>query len=238
MQPNYLERVKNNRDNTSQAAAHDGEQAAMLAELKKMQMAALIGSQGKSTVILTDQTDLGDKLESAIKSIETAIKGLDSADTDAEQLAALKKLQGIFDGYFKRVGSDTASIVAAIKSLDISPVIEAPVVNVPAPVVHSPAVDLTGVEQAIERAMTPVDVEASTPDRCDLSRYRAQDLYESGDMQYVGFVNPEGNWYIIENDISKNRMRYVFGMSGYARHFRAAATYEYKLLDKAYSATA
>lgn len=234
MQPNYLERVKDSRNNTSQRQTQEQDLGAMLAELKKMQLAALMGSQDKSTVILTDQTDLGDKLTAAITSIETAIKSLDSSSADSDQLAALHKLQGIFDGYFKRVGKDTDSIVAAIRALDVAPVVQAPVVNVPAPVVQVPPVDLTGVERAIERAATPEDTTA--PDPCDLSRYRAQDLTDNGDMQYVGFVNPEGNWYIIENDVSKNRMRYVFGKRGYARHFRAAATYEYKLLDKAYSA--
>lgn len=240
MQPDYLERVKAMRQNTSQTAAHDSEQTAMLAELKKMQLAALMGSQGKSTVILTDQTDLGEKITEMGEKLAEIVKSMDTTSQGSDQLAALKKLQGVFDGYFKRVGSDTNSIVAAIKALDMAPVIAAPVVNVPAPHVNvtAPAVDLTGVERAISAIYTPGNTDITPVDRCDLSRYRAQDLTDSGDMQYVGFVNPEGNWYIIENDSKNDKMRYVFGLSGYARHFRLAGSYQYKLLDKAYRATA
>jgi hypothetical protein len=129
-------------------------------------------------------------------------------------------------------------LIQAVKAIDTSPIVtvEAPVVDIPAPIVHVEAqkapivtnkVDLSPLQATLQELLAPKEV------KIDLSRYRAQDIKESGDKQYVGFVNPEGDWYIIENDMTKNRLRYLFGSSGYAKHFKNASSYVYKLLDKA-----
>jgi hypothetical protein len=65
----------------------------------------------------------------------------------------------------------------------------------------------------------------------ELESYKPHDQKDDGDMQYFGFVNPEGAWYIIESDGSK--FRYYFGKDGYTTAFNGAATLQYKLLSEA-----
>lgn len=69
----------------------------------------------------------------------------------------------------------------------------------------------------------------------DLSSYRAQDIDEEEmGVQYIGFVNPKGAWYIIRNDEEKNALRYKFGRSRYSAAWGKLSTFDYKLLDEAY----
>ena len=73
-------------------------------------------------------------------------------------------------------------------------------------------------------------------DTIDLNNYRAQDIKDDGDTQYIGFTNVKGEWYIVENKTRKNQLRYKFGKSGYAKAWREAETYTYTLLYEAASA--
>lgn len=76
-----------------------------------------------------------------------------------------------------------------------------------------------------------VTVNQITPPSLD--DYRAHDLREDGAIQYIGFVNPDGKWYIVENDSENNRLRYVFGSKGYSKAFSKAGSWQYKLLSEA-----
>jgi len=67
----------------------------------------------------------------------------------------------------------------------------------------------------------------------DLASYKAHDLKDDGDLQYVGFVNLDGGWYIIENKVRENKMRYIFGSGGYDKAFSNAASWNYKILSEA-----
>lgn len=73
-------------------------------------------------------------------------------------------------------------------------------------------------------------------DGYDLESYRAQDMdEEEAGIQYVGFVNPQGEWYIIKNNEEKNSLRYKFGKSGYEKAWKKLSTFDYKLLDEAFN---
>lgn len=155
------------------------------------------------------------------------------AKADAEELtvlnditAALTQLQKLEES--GKVSGDKllADVIQAIKKIDIKPI-----VNVPRQL--PPQVDFTPLQRTIEQCFKP-DESA----RLDLDDYKAQDIKDGDTVQYVGFLNPQGNWYIIENDIQVNSMRYVFGSGGYAKAFKKAAQYQYKLLDEAINATA
>lgn len=240
MQPNYIETLNQKKQASAQSQKEQSELGQMLAELKKMQMASLMGSQGKSTVILTDQTDLGDKLKEMVDSFSATVARLDSSDMDKQELTSLKALQtGLQDLKQAVINAkgDNSDVVAAIRALKLD--VAAPVVNVPQPkvTVQSAPVDLKPLQATLEQYFTHEDV-ATEDTTIDLECYRAQDIIDSGDMQYVGFQNPDGNWYIIENDIKGNKMRYVFGSKNYAAAFKKAPTYQYQLLDKAINASA
>lgn len=231
MQPNYIERMKDKRSAASLSVKEAAEQAAMLAEMKKMQMmTALAAGNNKPTVILTDQTDLGDKMKDLADVIEQSILSTDTTDVNAKQLTELKNIvvaiRSMPTPHF-----DTSAIVAAIKAQNLSTVVNVP--DLPAP-----QVDLSSIENTMRELWERPDVlETESHEEVDLDCYRAQDLTDGDDVQYVGFVNPDGKWYIIENKIKENTMRYVFGSSGYASAFKRAATFEYNLLNEAIHAT-
>lgn len=101
--------------------------------------------------------------------------------------------------------------------------VEAPVVNVEKP-------DLDPVKQAIESAAPT----KTLPPKLNLQTYRAQDLDEMEEgIQYVGFTNPDGYWYILKNNQQKNTMRYKFGKDNYYDAWAIAPTFRYKLLEEA-----
>lgn len=232
----YQETIAAKRQQAAQQHKEQSELGAMLAELKKMQMASLMGSQGKSTVILTDQTDLGDKLKGMVEDFAAAVQATDTTSLSREQVAELKILQsGIKELKSAVLGkkADNGDIVRAIQALDLN--VAAPIVNVPeqkAPIVKVAAPDLRPLQDTIERHFP---IPEPMEQKLDLSSYRAHDITESGDKQYIGFVNPDGAWYIIENDMKQNAMRYLFGGSKYAKAFKKAATYQYYTLDEAIS---
>lgn len=133
----------------------------------------------------------------------------------------------------------TKDVVQALQS-----VIEAlnkPEKDIPAPIVNVEAPNVTVQERELDLSplLTAIDSlkPEEPPQEIQLQEYRASDLKESGGMQYIGFVHPSGKWYIIENDIKKNRMRYVFGRKAYATHFKSAASYEYKVMNEAINAS-
>lgn len=103
-----------------------------------------------------------------------------------------------------------------------------PTVNVSAPKINIPGVDLSGLQSTLE-AYVPKE---STV--LDLNEYRAQDLdqMEPG-VQYVGFINQDGNWYIIKNVEQDNTLRYAFGNDAYADFWPIASTLVYTRLNEA-----
>lgn len=105
-----------------------------------------------------------------------------------------------------------------------------PVVNVGAPQVTVPKVDTSGIEKVITNLLNQDDDENGL----DLDDYMAHDLDEMEQgVQYVGFVNPKGNWYIVKNVEAENTLRYAFGNDAYADFWPRASQLEYTLLSEA-----
>lgn len=206
---------------------------------------ALQAGQAKPSIILTDQTDLGDKLKAAIADVSKAIAAADTHDLGKSHIQQLKGLQSALEGVTKSIQSghtDTkkqhTELLAAIKALKLDMT-----VNVPEPkvTVKETKIDFSPLQKTMREVMAPRELppDAPVPEKFDLNRYRAQDIYEPDEnRQYIGFLNPEGNWYIVENDVKANQMRYVFGSGGYAKAFQKASAYQYQLLDEAANAAA
>lgn len=101
-----------------------------------------------------------------------------------------------------------------------------PNIKVGVPDVTVPPLDVTPITKAISQ-LKPVP-------KFDLSSYKAQDLDElEQGVQYVGFVNPDGEWYIIQNKEELNQIRYAFGKTGYPAVWPQASKLTYKLLNEA-----
>jgi hypothetical protein len=179
-------------------------------------------------------SDLGDKIEQLITKFETSFKQLDTSDNDAEEIKQLQALNTALKEFMAAYRADSTAdtkadkaLLAAVKAINIKPV-----VNVPVPKITVPEakVDLSPLQAILERYFSEEESEG----KVELDDFRAQDIDNTNpDMQYVGFVAPNGNWYIIENDVKGNRMRYIFGSSGYEEAFTKASMYTYSLLNEA-----
>lgn len=239
MPPSYLDKVNATRQTTSQRGTQEQDLGAMLAELKKIQLASLMGSQGKSTVILTDQTDLGDKIAELTTKLVDAVKSCDNTEVSTGQLSKLSDIQQALQDLSRVIAASARTdgdVVTAIKNLKLSPNITVPKPEVQVTV---PKIDWEPLQRTIQTAFEAMPRETEeVNDVYDLSRYRAMDIQDNDDrtIQYIGFVNPEGNWYIIENNVNGNQLRYVFGVDDYGSHFAKASTFQYQLLNGAIDA--
>jgi hypothetical protein len=213
----------------------------MIAQLKEMQLAQLMATtngQNQKTMNITDSAAyVGDAID---KLGETILSKLADDTSDKATKEQLGKLQTAINQLNTARSSDVTLLQASFKQLHqaIADMEVNPVVNIDPPqvTVNAPKVDFKPLQDTIKQYFaTPV---SETEDTLDLDDYKAQDITEDGNIQYVGFVSPSGAWYIIENNISENSMRYVFGSKGYAKAFKKAPTYQYYLLNEAINATA
>lgn len=159
------------------------------------------------------------------------IAELDTTKATKDQLDSLEKLRSVIaelENSGKQADNEQKSLlkelIHSVKALEMAPTVNVAAQKAPS-IVNK--VDFSPLQETLQELLTPEDT------RTDLSRYRAQDIRDSGDIQYVGFVNPEGNWYIIENQTKKNQLRYLFGGKDYAKHFKKAGSYVYRLMNEA-----
>lgn len=213
----------------------------MISQLKEMQLAQLMATangQNQKTMNITDSAAyVGDAID---KLGETILSKLSDDTNDKATKDQLSKLVTAISQLNTARSSDVTLLQSSLKQLHqaIADMEVNPMVNIDPPqvTVNAPEVDFKPLQDTIKQYFaTPV---SEADDMLNLENYRAQDINDDGDIQYVGFVSPSGAWYIIENDIKGNSMRYVFGTGGYAKAFKKAAQYQYKLLNEAINATA
>lgn len=171
------------------------------------------------------------KLTEHVKSLRDEYDNKGTGKT-AKQLSTLvEKLENVakaltsskveVDKEFKKLVKD---LLSEIKAIDFNPT-----VNVAATKVTVPEINTSGIERILTDFTTKEAVE-----KVDLGDYFAQDLDElEPGIQYVGFVNPKGNWYIIKNIEEENKLRYAFGSDAYADFWPRASQLQYKRLDEA-----
>lgn len=122
--------------------------------------------------------------------------------------------------YLSKLNKD---IIDAINNIKLNPRIE-----VASPEVSVPPIDFSPLIKALE----PKETE-SKPALCDLNTYKAQDLIGDDVVQYIGFVAPDGGWYIVENDLQASSLRYKFGIGNYRENWTEHMNHIYLLLDEA-----
>lgn len=224
----------------TETGAKSGDIDALIAQVKEVQLATMLGNN-KPHVILTDQTDLGDKMEALATKLADTVKQLDSGENDTAQLAQLKALTTALNTFIKSEADDdvterkaSADLLKAIKAIKLSPV-----VNVPAPnVTVSPSkLDLKPLQDTLVNLLSKQEDQEEPSNQFDLDDYKAQDIDNSvKDYQYIGFLNAAGNWYIIENDVKGNKLRFVFGTDNYSDAFARSPEFQYLLLNEAIDA--
>lgn len=212
----------------------------LIQQVKEVQLAALLGNEQKPQTIIINQNDLIKKMDDVSDQLQTSIQSLNNSKHDAQEITELKSLYLALTQLKTAITSSNGDLKEVVTKLitELTQTVHAleikPVVNVPVPqvTVDIPEVDLKPLQDTLEGYFKAPEIEHGI----DLECYRAQDISESGDMQYVGFVNPDGSWYIIENDMKANSIRYVFGNKGYAKAFKKASSYQYFLLNEAIDA--
>lgn len=171
-------------------------------------------------------TQVSADIRELLASLETS--GAKKLDTKVvEAIGSLNSIVGALQNVVVREDQDMkaalANIADILETMDIKPI-----VNVKAP-------QVTVQERKIDfdPLIAALNSESSSDDD-PLATYKAQDINsDDPHVQYVGFVNPSGNWYIIENNDITNSLRYKFGKKGYAKAFKDAAKLNYKLYSEA-----
>jgi hypothetical protein len=62
--------------------------------------------------------------------------------------------------------------------------------------------------------------------------FKISDQDVTGDPKYYGFVNHQGEWYILKEDAAAGTFRYCMGASGYAVAWAARTTQTYVLYSE------
>lgn len=200
---------------------------------QRLMQAALLGNRQKPSIILTDSTDLGEHISKLGNKIVDVLEAVKDDKNTSEQIDLLTNLTIQFRKLVETVnkaGEDQANRIAdALHELAITQRNQKPIV-VPAPAVTltEKDVDFKPVIKAIERLMKPVVA------GFDLAKYRAHDLQDAPDgQQYIGFINPDGDWYIMQHDPSSNRDRYYFGAGSYEEAWDEKHIHEYRTISEA-----
>lgn len=157
-------------------------------------------------------TRMGDRIVSAIEAskTDTAIEGV----REAQQ-------------------SQADRIVEALDSLKKAVTEQKPVVA--SSTTSQQAVDFEPIVNAIKQLERLL--ESSPKQALDLSSYRAHDLDNGPDgVQYIGFSDANGSWYIMQHDPDNNRDRYYFGAGDYDAAWDDKYSHSYNILSEALSA--
>ena len=184
----------------------------------------------------------------ALKQLETSlkpannndvVKGLKSLQDDLKkqlqqipvsETVAVSNLEEIT----KRFSQEIAGVVKAIEKQNLAPEIKvaAPKVTVQPTPVQVQATDVKGLIKAMKDVKTAVDVKpipvANTPTD-PLIYYLASDVDDAGTVQYFGYTDNKGAWYIKKYDtsVSPKTIRFCFGQANYATNFTNRASLAY-----------
>lgn len=200
--------------------------AALIRFLKEHEPKVAVKNQVKiPTLDFSEVTEAVKNLTQSVESKETDFSEVVSKLDGVEQ--ALSKLPTSYPEMPSSVEISNQhdysdkfdALQEAIAKIDVKPEIK----------ITEKKIDLKPIETAVK--------EAATPPQFDLSTYRAQDLDEmEPGIQYVGFTNIDGYWYILRNDVKNNNMRYKFGKDNYSTAWEKAPIYDYQLLEEAMNA--
>lgn len=174
-----------------------------------------------------------EQVSSDIRQLLSSLETSGAKKLDTKVVEAISSLSSIVDAIkLVKIDSDDEvknalkTIASILNGLDVRPI-----VNVPQPkvIVNEKKIDFDPIVNAINNKPLPNDD--------PLSGYKAQDIGGTDPhVQYIGFVNSKGNWYIIENDDTSNSLRYVFGIKNYKTSFANASKLNYKLFNEAINA--
>ncbi len=174
-----------------------------------------------------DNTDIVVGLENLSsdvrKELQTIPKALKAAKVDTVSVSNLGEILNKLSD----LSAEVSTLVKAVKAIKVSPNITVPVpeVKVEATDVKSIVTGLAAVKKAVDIKSIPVANVPTDP----LIYYTPGDIDDAGTVQYFGYTDNKGAWYIRKFDtgVAPKTIRFCFGQSNYATNFtnRAALTY-------------
>lgn len=183
----------------------------------------------KPSIILTDSTDLGEHISQLGDKVIGVMKMVQADHSAQEQIDRLAgEFKTLADLARKTAREQSEQIATALNDLKAVIQNQKPIFA-PAPSVNlqEREVDFTPLLQKMDALMKPKK-------ELDLSKYRAHDLEDGRDnMQYIGFQDMTGGWYIMQHDPTANRDRYYFGKGSYDEAWDEKYSLEYKVLSEA-----
>jgi hypothetical protein len=198
--------------------------------INKLNLTTFLASKDNWASIVDDIISAAEKIQKVSSSIDNEVTKLDSTFTQAVSSLqeAVGRMQTVKVEADKEAVEVLERINSTLNSLEVNPV-----VNVSAPnVTVSPSkLDLKPLEKALKE-LKPIEVKAKFSLKC----YMAQDLQTDGTFQYVGMVNPEGNWCIIENDMEAEALRFALGDKNYKTAWKNYNNHQFMLFNEAVNA--
>lgn len=162
-----------------------------------------------------------DKLDESVQKFTDKLDSIDITQT-------VDISDDIKDAIESLKSSNSADVTAFAKRIETALAkIKLPTPNV---TVEQQTVDLTPLTDAIKELKT------EPTEAIELNEFRAHDLEDRDNLQYVGFVAPDGRWYIIENLVKENKMRYSYGNENYSDAWGKRGRYKYTTLSEAINA--
>lgn len=223
---NYIEQVNQKR----QSQADQRQTAALVSAAR---------ANNKPTILLTDSTDLGSHISKLGDKIIDVLEAVKDDKSTKAQIDRINSMTGEFRELVNTVQSaqsyQTEQIIAAVNDLKQTVSKQKPVV-VPAPAVslQEKDVDLNPIVTAINRLEKMLKPKPAAKQQLDLSRFKAHDLTDGPDNnQYIGFMDMNGNWYIMQHDPAENRDRYYFGSESYEQAWDDKYGLDYRVLSEA-----
>lgn len=196
--------------------------------INRMNVTTFMASKDNWTTIVEEMAEAAERIKSVVDGLNGGKIEKSFADAVKNLQDVVKQVKGIKIESDTELKSGITSLIRALEELNTTPI-----VNVPAPIVNvdAPTVNLTPIKNLLQQLLDKPEKESF-----EFEGYKAQDLDDQESFQYVGFVNPTGAWYIIENDVEGNSMRYKFGIKYYKTGWKNRVQSDYKLLNEAIDA--
>lgn len=219
-----LSRIKQQRQDT---ALRDAENARTQSVIDAFQNGNQEISETMRNILMATIIGKDPKLAEVAYKLDELLKNIGDAG-DKFKETGLEAIPEVFSSLLEEIQQLPDKVAQTDKSRDLIPYMQEITQAVRSKrletTVNVPETDFDPVVKAIKGQKLP----KNDP----LSFYKAQDINNNDpNLQYVGFVNPEGGWYIIEN--SGDAIRYVFGKTGYAQAFKDATKLNYRLYSEA-----
>lgn len=197
-----------------------------------MMQLAMLSSQKKPSVILTDSTDLGEHIAELGDKIIDVMEAVRSDKSTQNQLDGIASLINEFKTLSKTAQeasqNHASQVIDAIDSLKKLITTQKPIV------VPAPRVTVEGQELTLDPIIEKLDQLLGTKDTIDISKFRVHDLDNGPDRnQYISFMDMDGRWYIMQHDPSNNRARYFFSNDSYDMAWDDKYSHEYTTLNEA-----